>query len=78
MRQKGVPIDLEEPRLAFTVGAAEGVDRRADLDIHETALIKHLPPACARQATGNSVGPQIDVAERSCGDLLPVCNVGEL
>jgi hypothetical protein len=37
-----------------------------------------MPPTCARQATGNSVGPQIDVAERSRRDLLAVREVGEL
>jgi hypothetical protein len=58
--------------------AAKGVNRRADQEIYETTLLKHMPPACARQATGNSVGPQVDVAERPCQDLLAVRDSGEL
>jgi hypothetical protein len=30
-----------------------------------------VPPACARQATGNSIGPQVDVAEAPAGTSLP-------
>src|SRR5215471_21182613 len=37
-----------------------------------------MPPACARQATGDSVGPQVDVAERPGRNLLAVRDVGEL
>jgi hypothetical protein len=76
--QKSVAVDLEQPRLALTAGAAKGINRRPDLDIYETTLLKHMPPACARQATGNSVGPQVDVAESSCWNLLAVRDVGKL
>jgi hypothetical protein len=41
-------------------------------------LFKDMPPACARQATGNSVGPQIDIAQRACGNLLAIRNVRKL
>ena len=67
LRFKGyerVAKDLEQPRLAFAAGAAEGIDRRAYTDIDDTAYFQHPPPARARQATGNSVGPKIDVADR--------------
>ena len=76
--QKGVAVDLKQPRLALAAGTAEGVYRRADLDINETALLKHMPPACARQATGNSIGPQVDVADSRFRYGLAVGNVGEL
>jgi hypothetical protein len=76
--QKGIANDLEQPGLAFTTGTAEGVNRRADPDIDKTALLKHLPPACARQASGNSVRPQVDIAEGACRNLLAVRNVGKL
>ena len=69
---------LEQPRLALAVGAAEGINRRADPNIDETALLEHMPPACARQATGDSVGPQVDIAERPGRNLLAVRDVGEL
>jgi hypothetical protein len=76
--QEGVAEDLEQPSLALPAGATERVNRRTDLNIDETAFLKHLPPACARQATGNSVGPKVDVAERSCWNLLAVRDVGKL
>jgi hypothetical protein len=56
-REKGVVEDLEQSRLALPASATEGVDRRADLDLNEPAFFQQMPPACARQATGNSVGP---------------------
>jgi hypothetical protein len=30
-------------------------------------LLEHMPPACARQATDNPVGPQVDIVERPAG-----------
>ena len=76
--EKGVAKHLEQPRLALAAGAAEGINRRADPNIDETALLEHMPPACARQAAGNSVGPQVDIAEGTCRNLLAVGDVGEL
>jgi hypothetical protein len=78
MCQKGVAEHFEQPRLALAASAAEGVNPRADPDIDETALLKHMPPACARQATGNSIGPQVDIAKRPCRNLLAVRDVGKL
>jgi hypothetical protein len=78
VRQKGVAKDFEQPCLALAAGTAKGVDWRADPDIDETALLKHIPPACARQATGNSVGPQVDIAQRPRRNLLAIRNVGKL
>jgi hypothetical protein len=49
-------------RVALPTGAAKGVHRRPDLDVYKTTLFKHLPPACARQATSDSVGPKVDIA----------------
>lgn len=37
-----------------------------------------MPPACARRATGNSVGPQINISQRPCRNLLAVRNVRDL
>ena len=62
-REKRVAEDLEQPRLALPASAPEGVDRGADFDLNETAFFQYLLPACARQATGNSIGPQVDVAD---------------
>jgi hypothetical protein len=76
--QKGIAKHFEQPGLDFTAGTAKGVNRRPDPDIDKTALLKHMAPACARQATGNSVGPQVDIAEGACRNLLAVRNVGKL
>src|SRR5580704_2589833 len=75
--EKGVTINLEQPRLTLAAGTTEGVDRRPDLDPYEPAFLKHAPPACTRQATGNSIGPQVDVAQRARGNLFAVRDVGE-
>jgi hypothetical protein len=40
MGQKGVTKHFKQPRLALAAGPAEGVNRRADHDIDETALLK--------------------------------------
>jgi hypothetical protein len=78
VRREGVAVHLEQPRLALAAGATKGVNRRANPDIYTPGLLKRLPPACARQATGNSIGRQVDFAERSCRDLLAVRDVGKL
>lgn len=56
-RYERVAEDLKQPRLALPTGTAERIDRRADVDLAEPAFLQHTPPTCARQATGNSVGP---------------------
>jgi hypothetical protein len=60
--QKGVAVDLKQPRLALAAGTVKGVHWRAD----------------ARQAAGNSIGPQIDVADRRFRHRLAIRDVGEL
>jgi len=73
-----IAIDFKQTRLALPARAAEGVNRRTDLDLNETAMLKHLPPACARQATSNSVGPEIDIADCCFWHGLTGRYVGEL
>src|SRR6056297_1583291 len=50
----------------------------ADVDVGEAELVQHLRPACARQAPGNSTGPQVDLPERLLGDGSAVGYVREL
>ena len=76
--EKGVAIDLEQPGFAFAPGATERVDRGSYHDTFEPAFLKHLPPACARQATGNSIGPKVDVADRCFRHGLARRDIGEL
>jgi hypothetical protein len=62
----------------LTASAFEGVDRRSNLHVNETAILQHFLPGCARQTTGNSSGPEIDVPNRGFGHRLSVCDVGKL
>jgi hypothetical protein len=62
----------------FTFRSGERVDCRADLDVDEPGLFEHLLPTCARQATGDSTGPQVDVALRCFGNGSSCGDVGEL
>src|SRR6266566_5579235 len=78
MSYEGVAEDLEQPRPALTASTTKGVNRRANVDLNEPAFFQHTPPACARQATGNSVGPQVDVADSGFRHRLACGNVGEL
>ena len=78
IRQKGVTKDFEQPRLDFAAGIAKGINRRAGPHIHETALLKHVLPACTRQAPGNSVSPQVDTAQRPRPDFLAVRDIRKL
>src|SRR5213078_5284946 len=64
--------------LLLTLRTAERVDWLTDADADEADLVEHRLPACARQATGNSAGPQVDVAQRLGRHGLAVGDVGEL
>lgn len=75
---EGITEDFERAGVFLPAGAAEGIDRVTDLDLDETGLFQQLPPACARQATGNSGGPEIDVADGGFGHRLAVGDVREL
>jgi hypothetical protein len=43
--EEGVPVDLEGAGVAFSRGAAEGVDWWADLDVDEADFGEHVVPA---------------------------------
>src|SRR5438067_12317733 len=66
------------PGLLLTLRTAERVDWLTDTDADEADLVEHRLPACARQATGNSAGPQVDVAQCLGGHGLAVGDIGEL
>src|SRR4029077_12900918 len=64
MGQKRVAIDLKQTRLALSTRAAEGVNRRAYVDVDETTFFPHPPPSRRTAGPGNSIGPKVDVADR--------------
>ena len=76
--QECVAEDLELSRPVFAARATEGIHRRADLDVDETALFQQSAPACTRQAAGDSGGPEVNVADGVLRHLRPVGDVGKL
>src|SRR6516162_2576459 len=70
--------DLEQSGLALPASVPESVNWRTYIDLDEPAFFQQTPPACARQGTGNSVGPQIDVADGRFRHNLAGGDVGEL
>jgi hypothetical protein len=58
----GIALGAELAGAGLAAGAGEGVDRRAILDIDQADTSDDRLPPCARQGTGNSPGPQVDVA----------------
>lgn len=76
--EEGVAVDLEAAGVGLAASTSERVGRRADRDVDEAGLAEELMPALTGQPTGNSAGPQVDVAQRLGGDGTPVGDVGEL
>src|SRR6516165_4108435 len=77
-REECIAKDLEQSGLALPASVPESVNSRTYIDLDEPAFFQQTPPACARQATGNSVGPQIDVADGRFRHNLAGGDVGEL
>src|SRR5437763_14752269 len=76
--KEAVTEHLVCPGLLLTLRTAERVDWLTDADADEADLVEHRLPACARQATGNSAGPQDDVAQCLGAHGLAVGDIGEL
>ncbi len=70
--------DFELSCFLLTACTPEGVNRRPDPDVEEPDVFKHFLPGCARQTTGNSSGPKIDVVNRRLGHRFAVGNIREL
>jgi len=73
-----VAVDVVGAGIVLTAGAGEGVDRRADSNIAETAVLHQPLPARTGQPAGYSTGPQVDVPQRLGGYGPAVGDVGEL
>jgi hypothetical protein len=76
--EEGVAVDLEGAGVGLAGGAGEGVDGWADVDVGESGVGEHLVPALTGQPTGDSTGPQVDVAQHLGWYGAPVGDVGEL
>ena len=73
-----IAVYFEHPCFPLTASAAEGVAGGPNLDVDKTRLFEHPLPACARQATGDSSSPQIDVTDSRLGHGFGVSDIGEL
>jgi hypothetical protein len=71
-------IDLETTGILFAARTRKGVNRRADPDFDEADVFQHFLPGCARQTTGNSSRPKVDVLDGRLRDRLAVGDVGKL
>ena len=78
MRQECIAVYLEEPGILFPPGFPKGIVRLTDLNVDETCLSHHRPPAFTRKAAGYSSRPQIDISHRSFRHLLAVGDIAEL
>ena len=76
--EERVTEDIEGACVPLTLCAGERVYGRADYDVEEPGLLKQVFPTCARQATGDSTGPQIDIALGFYRNGSPGGDVGEL
>src|SRR4026208_2095153 len=76
--EEGVAVDLERAGAGFSHRTAERVDGWTDADVLEPGVFEHLLPARTGQPSGNSTGPQIDVAHCLDRDRAPVGDVSEL
>jgi hypothetical protein len=71
-------IDLETTGILFAARTRKGVNRRPDPDFDEANVFQHFLPGCARQTTGNSSRPKIDVLNGRFRNRLAVGDVGKL
>lgn len=76
--KKRIAVDVEHPGFLFPLRPPESVDGRSDRNIHKPGFPEHPFPACARQAPGDSVRPQVNVSNRRLRNRFAVCDIGEL
>jgi hypothetical protein len=76
--EERVSVNIEEPGLLFTFSFAEGVMRLTDLNVYESCIYQHRPPAFARKAAGDSSSPKVDIAYRTLRHRRAIGDVAEL
>jgi hypothetical protein len=77
-RQERISVDLEQSSLVLAARTFERIDRRSDLDFNEPDVFQHFLPGCARQTTGDSGRPKINVLNGRLGDWLAIGDVRKL
>ena len=76
--EKGVAVNLECAGVVLAAGTAERITCWADLNRRKADVLKHLPPACTRQASGDSSGPEVDVLHCRFRNRFAVGDIGIL
>src|SRR2546430_5763493 len=74
----GIAVGPVGPSLLLAARAGEGVRDWSELDPHEAGSLDDGPPPCARQGTGDSAGPEVDVSKGGLRDRLFHADVGYL
>jgi hypothetical protein len=77
-RQERVSINFEEPGLLLAPSFAERVMRLTDMNVYESGIYQHHPPAFARKAAGDSSSPKVDIAYRALRHRLAIGDIAEL
>ena len=76
--EESVSVNVEEPGLLFTSRLAEGVIGLTDLNVYESGIYQHHPPAFARKAAGDSSSPEIDITYRTFRHRLTIGDIAKL
>ena len=76
--QERISVNIEEPGLLLTSRFPERIMRLTDLNVYESCIYQHRPPAFARKAAGDSGGPKIDIAYRTLRHRLTIGDIAEL
>jgi hypothetical protein len=71
-------IDLKTTGILFAARALESVNRWPDPDFDEPDIFQHFLPGCARQTTGNSSRPKVDILDGRFRYRLAVGDIGKL
>lgn len=77
-RQERVSINIEKPGLLLASRFPECIMRLTDLNVYESDIYQHHPPAFARKAAGDSSSPKIDIAYRAFRHRLTISDIAEL
>ena len=73
-----VPPRSEDPGVLLATRSRIGVDARAELEVDKPHTTDDRLPPCARQGTGDSAGPEVDIPLRLFRDWLVDAYVGDL
>ena len=77
-RRKVDANDTVPPRRPFLAGSRKTVKAMRNAHVLKAGGLKRRQKLCSLQSTGDSTGPQVDVAERTVGQLFTDDDIGHL